>query len=267
MRPEVGTELLEQVDPEASPPEQRRANEGQAGDSHALAMPMRARLGTRSSAQYVGVISIARRERAFSRAEGKLLEYLAGQAVVSIENSDMHETVQHQAVTDELTGLANVRQLHGVLDNEIERARRFGHPLGLVMLDVDDFKQVNDAFGHPQGDEVLAAVAAALRELSRDIDEPARYGGEEMAVVLPQTDINGAVQLAERMRETVERLQIPRLDGDGQLQVTASFGVASIPDSAADKGNLIAAADAALYHAKRAGKNRVQVAEPVAAPS
>ena len=265
VRPEVGRELVEQVDPDAPSPTQRRASEGVVGDAHALAMPMRARLGARSSAQYVGVISIARRGREFSRAESKLLEYLAGQAVVSIENSDMHETVQHQAVTDELTGLANVRQLHGVLDNEIERARRFGHPLGLVMLDVDDFKQVNDSYGHQQGDQVLAAVAVVLRDLSRDIDQPARYGGEEMAVVLPQTDIEGAVQLAERMRETVEQLQLPRLDGKGQLRVTVSFGVASIPYSAADKEHLIATADAALYRAKRAGKNRVEVAEPVAA--
>ena len=267
VRPEVGFELLEQVDPEAPPPMQRLASEAGVGDAHALAMPMRARLGARSSAQYVGVISIARHGRAFSRAEGKLLEYLAGQAVVSIENSDMHETVQHQAVTDELTGLANVRQLHGILDNEIERARRFGHPLGLVMLDVDDFKLVNDTYGHQQGDEVLAEVATALRELSRDIDEPARYGGEEMAVVLPQTDIDGAVQLAERMRDTVERLRVPRLDGEGHLEVTASFGVASLPYSAGDKEHLIASADAALYRAKRAGKNRVGRGEPVTAES
>ena len=93
-----------------------------------------------------------------------------------------------------------------------------------------------------------------LRELSRDIDEPARYGGEEMAVVLPQTEIEGAAQLAERMREAIEALRIPRLDGEGDLHVTASFGVASVPSSASDKDSLIAAADAALYRAKRGGQ-------------
>jgi diguanylate cyclase (GGDEF)-like protein len=265
VRPDVGSELLEKVDPHAPSPAQRRASAASAGGSHSLAMPMRARLGARSSTQYVGVISIARRGRAFTRAEEELLEYLTAQAVVSIENSDMHQTVRRQAITDELTGLANVRQLHGVLENELERARRFDSPLGLVMLDIDDFKQVNDTYGHQQGDVVLASVARALRDLSRDIDEPARYGGEEMAVVLPQTDAIGAAQLAERMREAVEELNVPRVDGAGHLAVTASFGVAAIPSNAADKESLIAAADAALYRAKRGGKNRVEVAEAVAA--
>jgi diguanylate cyclase (GGDEF)-like protein len=265
VRPEVGPELLEQVDPDAPPPAQRRASAASAGGSYALAMPMRARLGARSSAQYVGVISIARRGRPFTRGEEELLEYLTAQAVVSIENTDMHQTVQRQAITDELTGLANVRHLHGVLEHELERARRFDSPLGLVMLDIDNFKAVNDTYGHQQGDVVLSAVARALRDLSRDIDEPARYGGEEMAVVLPQTDALGAAQLAERMREAVEDLRVPRVDGDGYLAVTASFGVAAIPYSAADKESLIAAADAALYRAKRGGKNRVEVAEAVAA--
>jgi diguanylate cyclase (GGDEF)-like protein len=112
---------------------------------------------------------------------------------------------------------------------------------------------------------VLAAVAHVLSDLSRDIDLPARYGGEELAVVLPQTDAAGAEQVAERMREAIEGLAITRLDGEGRLRVTASFGVADIPASASDKGSLIAAADAALYRAKRAGKNRVERADPVAA--
>jgi diguanylate cyclase (GGDEF)-like protein len=130
------------------------------------------------------------------------------------------------------------------------------------MLDIDDFKRVNDTYGHQQGDEVLALVAGVLRDLSRDLDAPARYGGEEMAVVLPQTDAGGAVQLAERMREAIEALQVPRVGGGGTLHVTASFGVASVPESAAERSALIAAADAALYRAKRAGKNRVESALP-----
>jgi diguanylate cyclase (GGDEF)-like protein len=134
------------------------------------------------------------------------------------------------------------------------------------MLDIDDFKQVNDTHGHQQGNEVLAAVASVLRDHSRDIDEPARYGGEELAVVLPETDADGAAQLAERMREAVERLRVSAASGSGKLSITASFGVASIPDSADDKASLIAAADAALYRAKRAGKNRVERAGPVPAP-
>jgi diguanylate cyclase (GGDEF)-like protein len=214
----------------------------------------------------VGVVSIARREEPFKRQDVELLEYLASQAAVSIENADLHETVQRQAVTDELTGLANVRELHATLDRELERSRRFGGTLGLMMLDIDDFKRVNDEFGHQQGDEVLSAVASVLREHSRDIDEPARYGGEELAVVLPQTDVEGAVQLAERMCEAIEALKVARVNSSGHLTVTASFGVASFPGSGGDKHALIAAADAALYRAKRAGKNQVQRAEPLAAP-
>jgi diguanylate cyclase (GGDEF)-like protein len=265
VRPDVGSELLEQVDPDAPLLTQRSAVPASANGAFGLAMPLRARLGTRSSGQYVGVVSIARRGREFSHPEEKLLEYLAAQAAVSIENTDLHQTVQRQAVTDELTGLWNVRQFHEVLDHEVERARRFEGSVGLAMLDIDDFKAVNDTYGHQQGDQVLAAVARVLRDLSRDIDTPARYGGEEMAVVLPGTASDGATQLAERMREAVDSLRVPRVDGAGHLTITASFGVASIPTSAVDKDSLIAAADAALYRAKRAGKNRVERADRVVA--
>jgi diguanylate cyclase (GGDEF)-like protein len=213
------------------------------------------------------VVSIARSDRDFDEGEYDLFAYLAGQAAVSIENVDLHETVRRQALTDELTGLYNLRHFHDTLDAELERQRRFGTEVGLMMLDIDDFKKVNDTYGHQQGDLVLIEVGRALRNLSRDIDEPARYGGEEMAVILPQTDIAGAELLAERMRTAVEELRIDRLDGDGQLSVTASFGVASMPYNAQDKAALIAEADAALYRAKRAGKNRVARAEPVIAES
>ena len=263
-RPDLAAELLDSVDPEAPRPRQRRASAAQAGHAHALAVPMRAVVAA-SEPEFLGVLSIARDGRPFSREEEELLEYLAGQAIVSIENASLHETVGRQAVTDELTGLANARAFRSILDREIERSRRFQTPLGLVMVDLDDFKQVNDRHGHQQGDEVLASVAAILRDFSRDIDAPARYGGEELAVVLPQTDSDGAALLAERMREAVERLRVPSVGGGAPLRVTASFGAASVPESAADREELVAAADAALYRAKRGGKNRVERAERVAA--
>jgi diguanylate cyclase (GGDEF)-like protein len=232
---------------------------------HALAVPLLARLGAASSISDVGVVSIARPYRPFRRGDEQLVEYLAGQAVVSIENADLHATVQRQAVTDELTGLANVRELHQGLKREIERGRRFDSAVGFVMLDIDDFKAVNDAYGHPQGDDVLVAVARVLRRLSRDVDQPARYGGEELAVVLPGTDVEGAELLAERMREAIDELRVPLRDGRETLAVTASFGVASIPECAHDSTSLVEAADAALYRAKRAGKNRVERAHVAAA--
>jgi diguanylate cyclase (GGDEF)-like protein len=210
------------------------------------------------------LITVARAGQPFSADERDLFHYLAGQAAVSIENVDLHELVQRQAVTDELTGLFNHRRFQGVIAVEVERARRFEQPVGLVMLDIDDFKRINDDYGHQQGDEVLREVARVLRESSREIDEPARYGGEELAVALPQTDLEGTFNLAERVRTAVEALTIPRLDGSGTLGVTASFGVAAMPETADGKDALIAAADAALYRAKRAGKNRTERAEPAA---
>jgi diguanylate cyclase (GGDEF)-like protein len=254
VRPDVGPELLGALEGDESAERTRRAVSAESQGVHALSIGLRSLV---DGPEYLGAISIARHGEPFTREEEELLEYLAGQAVVSIENASLHETVERQAVTDELTGLANVRAFTSVLDRELERSRRFDSPLGLVMLDLDDFKLVNDTYGHQQGDEVLAQVAAVLRDLSRDLDTAARYGGEEMAVVLPQTDIDGAEMLAERIREGVEALRVPRVRGGGVLSVTASFGVASVPYTAVDRGSLIAAADAALYRAKRGGKNRV----------
>ena len=185
---------------------------------------------------------------------------------MSIENVELHEAVQRQAVTDELTGLFNHRHFQEVLESELERTRRFGHQLGLIMLDIDDFKHVNDAYGHLQGDLVLREVARVLRESSREVDIPARYGGEELAVVLPQADLDGAYRFAERVRTGIARLDVPLLDRAGTVGITASLGVAAAPTSApVDAEALVAAADAALYRAKREGKNRTVRAEPVPA--
>ena len=160
-----------------------------------------------------------------------------------------------------------MRAFHSILDREIERSRRFETPLGLVMVDLDDFKQVNDHHGHQQGDEVLACVAAVLRDFSRDIDAPARYGGEELAVVLPQHRRRTAPPCwPGACARPIERLRVPRVEGRASLRVTASFGVAAVPESAADREELVAAADAALYRAKRGGKNRVESRRAGAAP-
>jgi diguanylate cyclase (GGDEF)-like protein len=207
---------------------------------------------------------VARGGRKFDAGEHELFSYLTNQAAQSVENVDLHETVQRQAVTDELTGLFNHRRFQEVMTTEVERARRYDQEMGLIMLDLDDFKRVNDTYGHLQGDEVLRAVATVLRQSSREIDEPARYGGEEMAVALPQTDLDGAYRFAERVRQRIESLELPLPNGDGTLRVTASFGAASLKSlgvATDGKDALVAAADAALYRAKRSGKNRTVRAE------
>ena len=233
--------------------------ETELGDAYALSHPLRAQ----DSGRILGMLSVARVDEKFTAGERELFGYLAGQAGVSIENADLHDTVKRQAVTDELTGLFNHRRFQEVIANEVERTKRGGPGMGLIMLDIDNFKRVNDTYGHMQGDLVLREVAAVLRESSREIDGPARYGGEEMAVALPGTDLEGAYLFAERVRRSIESLDLPLIDGEGSLRVTASFGAAALPpdQEKADKDTLVAAADAALYRAKRSGKNRTVRAE------
>jgi diguanylate cyclase (GGDEF)-like protein len=226
-----------------------------AGGHSALAQPLVG--GDGEHRRLNGVVSVAREGAPFSEPDRELFQYLAGQAAVSIENVDLHRTVARESVTDELTGLSNWRRFYETVELEVERSRRFGDRVGLVMADIDDFKVVNDTGGHRQGDEVLREIGRVLRESSREIDEPARYGGEELAVVLRGTDLEGAFLLAERMRGQIEALDIGSVDGAGRpVRVTASFGVASLPETADDVQTLVSGADAALYQAKRAGKNR-----------
>jgi len=237
------------------------------GEASAIAYPLRPRDG---DVGVVGVVSIGRTGRPFTSEDRDLFSYLASQAGVSMENVGLHEAVTRESVTDELTGLSNRRGFDDALTLEVERARRFGTTLGLVLLDLDNFKLINDTYGHQQGDVVLREVARVVRETAREIDYPARYGGEEMGVLLPETDIDGAFRFAERLRERIAELSIRRQDSSEALRVTTSCGVAAIAplpadeagqvaartQIAADEAGLVAAADAALYEAKRAGKNK-----------
>jgi diguanylate cyclase (GGDEF)-like protein len=222
------------------------------GETTAIAHPLR---GADASHEVVGVVSVAR-SGPFSSGDRELFSYLAGQVARSMENVELHETTARRSVTDELTGLSNRRAFDDALAAEVERAKRFSTDVGLVLIDLDDFKLVNDTYGHPQGDVVLREVARVLRDSSREVDHPARYGGEELAAILPGTDLEGAFNRAERVRELIAQLRIPRLDGGGTLSITASCGVAAARAASADGRALVQAADNALYEAKRSGKNK-----------
>lgn len=163
------------------------------------------------------------------------------------------------ANTDGLTGLYNHRHLQERLRQEVDRARRYGRPLSVVMADIDHFKVFNDTFGHPCGDEALIAVSDTLRRVGRTPDIVARYGGEEFLLVLPETDLNSAQVVAERARQCVEALGLPGAGAGRSLTVSLGIAELSAQDivQACAKSSLIRRADEALYEAKRSGRNRV----------
>jgi diguanylate cyclase (GGDEF)-like protein len=194
----------------------------------------------------------------FSSEQRETAGWLVGHAVIALGNAQRHRTVEQQALVDGLTGLANRRLGTAALEKELARAQRFGEPLSLVLADIDDFKRINDRWGHPTGDEVLKVFADVLRASVREIDLAGRWGGEEFALLLPGTDLEGARELAERVRRKLARTKFLAPDGE-RIRVTASFGVAAFPE-APSQDQLVAASDGALYDAKRTGKNRVAVA-------
>jgi diguanylate cyclase (GGDEF)-like protein len=194
----------------------------------------------------------------FSQEQTETAEWFVNQARTALTNARHHSTVQRQALVDTLTGLANRRLCEAALGKEIGRADRFGEPFSLVVGDIDDFKAVNDRYGHQTGDEVLKEFARALQETVRDIDLAGRWGGEEFVVGLPGTDLAGGALLAERVRAAFAERTIESQIGE-RFHVTATFGVAEF-DGRGGLLDLLGAADAALYRAKRAGKDRVATA-------
>ena len=219
------------------------------GEGERIAFPLRA-----GSSDFGHLVIVS---KAFDHGQIEIARALASQAVVALDNAQLHRLVQYQALVDSLTGLANRRSLDDTLRFELARARRFGGDVCLVVADLDDFKHVNDRYGHPFGDTVLQEFANVLRATAREADAVARWGGEEFALVLPRTDAAGGAELAERARQNFEAQSFRAPDGV-DLRVTASFGVAAYLETG-DYESLLSAADAALYAAKRAGKNTVGV--------
>ena len=230
-----------------------------AGDPGAGSRPLSLQLGADEDGMG-RLLLYAPAGGSFDREAEQLAQWLAAQASVALENERLHRTVKRQAITDELTQLANRRRFTETLALEVRRAERFGDPLALVLADLDDFKNINDRYGHGTGDLVLRRFADVMRENMRDFDLPVRFGGEEFAVLLPETGLEGGRQLALRLAAALADLRIPEI-GDDRAPVTASFGVSSFPEAGSAE-ELLSAADRALYRAKAEGKNRVASAVP-----
>lgn len=215
----------------------------------------------RSGDHVVGVLVVASAMyRDLTQAERDRLQVIANQSSLAMQNALLHGELERLSVTDRLTDLYNHGYIHQRLDEELERSARFEHQMSVIMLDIDDFKQFNDQYGHPKGDTVLKAVSDIIRENLREIDVAARYGGEEFVILLPETDVAGAVAVAERIRASMARYRhAVGEDGESTVQ-TVSLGVANYPMNNSSTIGLIEAADQAMYRAKHAGKNQVVVA-------
>ncbi len=167
------------------------------------------------------------------------------------------EHYKQLSIMDELTEVYNYRYFHELLSREVAKARRYSRSLSLLMVDIDGFKEYNDRCGHPAGDEILKKVARILRRSCRETDPVARYGGDEFAIIAPETNQDGASALASRLKQKIEQARL----GDGISCLTISIGLASYPSDAHDKGQLIFQADQALYRAKHGGGNRLCLPE------
>ena len=175
------------------------------------------------------------------------------------ERRQLEKRLRELAMTDALTGAANRRAFMAAADREYARARRYRLPLAVVAIDIDHFKRINDTFGHAAGDVALQAVAAACNEQIRASDYFGRLGGEEFAILLPETDCEPALALAERLRVSIAAMHVTA--DDAVMTMTSSFGVATLGPADADASNLLQRADEALYAAKRGGRNRVALAD------
>ncbi len=236
----------------------RRRNRPRYHTKSFLSLPIRV------DRRILGVLNLSDKAtgEVFSEEDLDLLDAIAAQATVAIERSTYYaqsRELRRISITDPLTGLLNRRYFQERLAEEVDRATRHGHPLSLIMIDIDHFKPYNDANGHPAGDKALVLLGRVLRASIRTIDVVSRYGGEEFAVILPETRKGEAAEIGERIRTEVEGLCFPGEEAVPGGRLTVSLGVAGFPEDARDMKKLIHRADRALYQAKEQGRNRIVV--------
>ena len=196
--------------------------------------------------------------KTLSKNQLRFLSTMSNQVALALKNGVEHQKVQELAITDELTGLHNRRAFHDALDRELRRSKRYQKPLSLIMLDIDGFKEINDTFGHQVGDDVLKSLAVHLQGAVRETDLLARYGGDEFAVILPETKAGEAVISAERLKNTVKNYYFKA--GGAHHGVTLSIGIADVTNGSTDSRNeIINRADSVLYMSKGHGGNSIEV--------
>lgn len=202
-----------------------------------------------------GLLMLFRGGEPFSESEEQIVEVFAVQLSLLLAIGRARAQIVDLAETDELTGIGNKRRLRRGLAHEIERARAFNQPLSLLLFDIDDFKAINDGFGHVAGDAVLSELCAAVKSTLRDIDSMARFGGDEFAIILPNTDPEGARAVADRALAIVRSLSIPA-DDNATIVCSVSIGLATLGSSDVTSTDLLRRADEHMYVSKRSGKNR-----------
>jgi diguanylate cyclase (GGDEF)-like protein len=246
------------VDDPAGPLRIRHGEDARTVGRH----PQRLSAALWSNGQHIGELILTRPHRAapFSSAESKLLAAVGAFAGSAIRNAQLYQELRRQADTDALTGLANHRAIQERLDDELARAAAAGQPLGVLMIDVDDFKLFNDTYGHLVGDRILRLASQTLTEACRSSDSVGRYGGDEFIVLLSQTDRAGASEAAQRILTLMAERCIQTI-GPEPLPIALSIGIAVFPDDAVLKHDLLSYADAALYETKRCGGNGVHHAQ------
>jgi diguanylate cyclase (GGDEF)-like protein len=230
------------------------------GTPNWLVVPARMRDG-----QIVGLLTLVSTAAAFEDDDVRIAERIAVQAAVAIDNARMHEQLRLQATRDGLTGLPNHRSLQDELTKRLAEAYSTGMPLGVAMLDIDNFKRVNDTYGHPVGDEAIKAIGRTLAHGIGGMGMVGRFGGEEFVVIMPGCDADASWRIADRLREDITRIEIPLEDG-GILKVTSSFGVANVDQQhegvRVENAEILHQADVGMYNSKRSGKNCVTLAGP-----